>query len=389
MSTDSAADAALLVEIYQSLQLSLFCDAAVNGLLAFDWILTLRDEVRFVWANPTKLSALLYFGGRYMPLVQRSLNMISVYPLSDTTTSAEHTHSCYAVFWTTTCAGLIFYVVPIIFSANRAYALSDRNKLLFCIVFVLSAGPLVINMINTILWLRPVNLPAPLLCSSSASTPPSLNLNDPGLQTILLAIGHHRHPRHLESDLRGAQAARGVVKAPIAQALLFNGGLYFITLLILNITHIIMSALSLKAFLVTTSYIAIFIDPLTSVLTSRFLLDLQRMTQTTQQPSRFDALSLSLHMSFVGVGVGVGVGHGDDHDFRSPTRTLRFAPSVSTSQYPSSASDIDVDEGRDSVAPRIHLEALSASSSIHAGGREPQKDKVDWTGAAGKEPAEV
>ncbi|KAI0668310.1 hypothetical protein C8Q78DRAFT_1081185 [Trametes maxima] len=386
MSTDSAADAALLVEIYRSLQLSLFCDAAVNGLLAFDWILTLRDEMRFVWANPMKLSAWLYFGGRYMPLVQRLLNMISVYPLSDTRCEA-----CYAVFWTTTCAGLIFYVVPIIFSANRAYALSDRNKILFCIVFVLSAGPLVINMqrehplvteLEVSMTLHPHPAVPPLTTSNSLILASRLSSSLSDIIVILVTW---------KATFAALKAARGIVKAPIAQALLFNGARTILhnaahpehhphhhvralgKLPILPTATIPLHsanppayATQLKAFLVTTSYIAIFIDPLTSVLTSRFLLDLQRMTATQQHrasaPSRFE--SLSLHMSFV--------------DGRGRVPTLRFAAPSPRSVV--SGVDAGVGVG---VGVGVDLEEFSAVSlTATEGGARREK-------GAGKELVEV
>ena len=88
-----------------------------------------------------------------------------------------------------------------VFSANRAYALSEQTRVIYFAVLVLSLGPFFVNLVRTLrgmahlgmkesgllmlvrrcqidglMWVRPVNLPPPALCSDDDSTPLSVNL---------------------------------------------------------------------------------------------------------------------------------------------------------------------------------------------------------------------
>ncbi|KAI0640958.1 hypothetical protein C8Q79DRAFT_425241 [Trametes meyenii] len=81
---------------------------------------------------------------------------------------------------------------------------------------------------------------------------------------------------------RSSRLVRGVVRGPtFHQVMLQNGSIYFVVLVSLNALHITLTALSIKLPLASESYVTTFIDPVTSILISRFLLNLR---ETSEQP---------------------------------------------------------------------------------------------------------
>ncbi|KAH9890466.1 hypothetical protein C8Q73DRAFT_792916 [Cubamyces lactineus] len=170
-------------------------------------------------------------------------------------------------------AGPGVYVAPAIFSANRAYALSGQARLIYCVVLVLSLGPFIINLITNMLWEKAVNLPPPLLCTIDNSSPssPSLNLALSLVAADLIVIAVT-----WRATYKVVVGSGNLLKTSITQVLLYNGALYFIVLLLLNVGHIVMTELSITMFDGVTSYVTIFTDPLMSILDTDFLINLQK-----------------------------------------------------------------------------------------------------------------
>ncbi|KAI0706791.1 hypothetical protein C8T65DRAFT_222628 [Cerioporus squamosus] len=84
---------------------------------------------------------------------------------------------------------------------------------------------------------------------------------------------------------------QGSVGPSLARTLLQSGILYFIPLAILNILHTVLTETGAEQFLRNSSVVSLFIDPATSVLACRFLINLRRVevshSDTSTRPSGF------------------------------------------------------------------------------------------------------
>ncbi|KAI0351316.1 hypothetical protein OH77DRAFT_1524200 [Trametes cingulata] len=93
---------------------------------------------------------------------------------------------------------------------------------------------------------------------------------------ILVTIFATNATRKLE---QGIHARRS-----FAQTLLRDGSIYFVTLLILNALHLTFTMLPLSDdSLSSVSFVTLFTEPITAVLVSRFLLNLQGVNSSTAE----------------------------------------------------------------------------------------------------------
>ncbi|KAI0325945.1 hypothetical protein GY45DRAFT_1374370 [Cubamyces sp. BRFM 1775] len=260
------------------------------ALVVYNWLINLEGEVNLFWSAPAKGASLLYFAIRYLAFVEPMLAIFTFYPMANKVCS-EHdldtrelttTLSPTRVYWVTVLVGPTVYIAPAVFSANRAYALSEQARLIYCAVLVLALGPFFTNLvspnslIDNLVWTSPVNLPPPALCADQDNTPPSVNLMlSLTIADLIVIVVTWR------ATYKVLRETRGLLQVSITQVLLFNGALYFIVLLLLNVGHIIMTELSLTNFDETSSYLSLFIDPLMSILATDFLLNLQKATATS------------------------------------------------------------------------------------------------------------
>ncbi|KAJ8489841.1 hypothetical protein ONZ51_g2699 [Trametes cubensis] len=302
------------IAIYQSIRTGFSCNTAVTSMYAFEsastrfndesatmraalvvynWLINLDDEVKLFWSSPVKGASLLYFAIRYSAFVEPILGIPTFYSLSDKVrsdfSSSAHTshaivrnmirHFGRALQWMGILADPAVYIATAIFSANRAYALSEQTRLIYCVVLVLALSPFLVNLIDGVVWTTIVNLPAPMFCSFEDNTPTSLNhlceefprLTSQEGHLIVIVVTWR-------ATYKVLRETRGLLKTSITQVLLLNGALYFIVLLLLNVGHLIMTELSLTIPVEATSYLTIFIDPLMSILATDFLLKLQKAT---------------------------------------------------------------------------------------------------------------
>ncbi|KAH9890465.1 hypothetical protein C8Q73DRAFT_667351 [Cubamyces lactineus] len=274
------------------------CNIAVLSLVTYNWLINLSAEIDLFWSVPTKGASLFYFAMRYMAYFEPVFTIFNFYPMSDK-------FRCKAVYWVHSLVTPAIYIAPAMFSANRAYALSNQVKLLYWTVLTLALGPVIVNLVDSFLWVRPANLPPPLYCSARNSTP--LHLNIPLLLASKLSV--------TVADLivviitwgatyKTLREVTSLMKVSLTQVLLFNAdtdadirhpeALYFIVLLLLNVGQIVLTTLSIEALLQTTSYLSFFTDPLMSILATDFLLNLQKaymLNVTSQATLTGDAIS--------------------------------------------------------------------------------------------------
>ncbi|TFK89490.1 hypothetical protein K466DRAFT_486714, partial [Polyporus arcularius HHB13444] len=207
------------------------------GLLIYEYVITLRREVDFFWKRKLTGASVLFFLNRYLPLVVNAVSFVGLAPLSDK------------------------YIPWGAFSALRVFALSGRSWPLAILVFVLAFMPFAINC-YTYTFLASINDPVIAVTIASRT---SLIASDLLVIITTLVVTHSAVRLHGEGRI-------------ISHS--FAGTLLRDVLLILNALHLTFTMLPIvDASLAPVSYMTLFTEPITAVLVSRFMLNLQAVNK--------------------------------------------------------------------------------------------------------------
>ncbi|KAM5545100.1 hypothetical protein V8D89_001211 [Ganoderma adspersum] len=220
------------------------CDILV--ILVYDWVLCLGQEIRFIWTWQSKVtgSSLLYAFSRYAILVKVILVVATTSPMSDQMSRYAHicslNDSCKAVVWTQIVTEILGGIAFSAFSALRAYALSNRSTWLAAIIF---------------LWVLP---PAAMLILLERVISGPLHQ----LMGELLVVGITWWYTYQSYRIR-----KGIDLGRTGHSFLAS----------LYILAIIFNTAPVSAAVVTaSSYLLLFFDPITSIITCRFMLSLRQ-----------------------------------------------------------------------------------------------------------------
>ncbi|KAI0794601.1 hypothetical protein C8Q74DRAFT_1249696 [Fomes fomentarius] len=271
MSSDG--DASIVAD-YLSLAIENYCVYSASALFIYDYIVTFSDEVRLFWGRRWTGATLLFFLNRYVSLGYYAVALISL--------PAPHL-SCIAVENATEILEVFPYLVWAAFSALRAFALS-RRYVLSTLVFLLSIVPVALNLTD-FYGLTTTTVTSGVCESADRITPKEIKgftIASRGsliLADLILIVTTYvmlsRNTTSLSVD-------------SFAGVLVRDGTLYFICLLIINILHLTFTILSIAETAESTSFAIIYSEPLTAILISRFLLNLQAVNH---QALHLDSLS--------------------------------------------------------------------------------------------------
>ncbi|KAI0646257.1 hypothetical protein C8Q79DRAFT_926268 [Trametes meyenii] len=224
--------------------------------LVWEYVITFDREVSLVWSRKVNSAAVVFLLNRYIMLIQFAVQLPLSFTISDESVAP--------------------YFVWAAFSALRAYAMSNRTWPVAIIVFLLSITPAGYNIYN-FAQLVPINLPAPIFCIPSfpGITPTFIDHWTTATRiclivadALVICVTWGRTYRFRVS------AVEANVKTSLLTLLLRDGTIYFIILLILNILHIIVRITAQANFITT------FEEPLTSILISRFIMNLRELDYT-------------------------------------------------------------------------------------------------------------
>ncbi|KAL7278311.1 hypothetical protein ACG7TL_008287 [Trametes sanguinea] len=243
-------DSAALVDFYQQTVIYNYIGFATFVATIYDWLLCLGQETQLIWPQPRTGASALYFFNRYLCTFLLHLNWVAEY---------------------------IMLIGPAVFSCLRVYALTGRNTVLSVLTLFFGLMPFVLNM-ATIYAGHVVNEPMPVGCTDEYTLSATVTIAGSLIFSDLLVIAVTWWSTYKISRL-----ARSVTeKLTLNQVMLENGTIYFLCMTCLNVLQVLLNAISLvNTAFDTGSYTEGFIDLLTSVLISRFLLNLRATSQSS------------------------------------------------------------------------------------------------------------
>ncbi|KAI0676158.1 hypothetical protein C8Q78DRAFT_1008323 [Trametes maxima] len=287
--SDSASEIALLIAYYDSIFVENCCGFASISYLLYEYFVTFDLEVAYFWGRKVTGATVLFFCNRYLPLIVNVVSLVGLAPLT--------ARGCDVMVHLSPMLDILQYIPWAIFAGLRVFALGGRHWLLPLVVLLLSLVPVGINL-YFYTTLRSINDPI-FGCEASRDIPPALaRRNTIASRSCLMAADllvilmtwHAMHgSRKLNREVLG--------RPSFAETLLRDGTIYFVwvlaslvredyrltslrTLLILNALHLTFTLLPLiNGSLSPVSYVTLFTEPITAVLVSRFLLNLQAVNQ--------------------------------------------------------------------------------------------------------------
>ncbi|KAI0742303.1 hypothetical protein C8Q80DRAFT_1272999 [Daedaleopsis nitida] len=298
----SSSEADEIIEYVQQIIPYQFCLLSGTAMLVYDIVLTFGKEVDVIWSRKPKTAGILHVVNRYTQLAAY------VAPSNVSDKAAQQTCSAVGLFEAITT--VIPYVAWAAFSGLRIYALSDCNIILSAVVFALSALYIVPDIYEDA-HSSFVNLPPPYGCYQAP------DINGVSIPRYVYAVpystvcyvtgssGCDRLRAYAEMSSRTALvlwATRAALllgetivlawtlrktswgtarsmrtlgqRRTLMEVLLSNGVACFAVPLALNATTLALDIVGTDIALNVSQCVVCFRDALTTILISRFLLDL-------------------------------------------------------------------------------------------------------------------
>ncbi|KAI0694461.1 hypothetical protein C8T65DRAFT_744339 [Cerioporus squamosus] len=310
----SPGEIAQVIAVFSSIRTTQLVLFGPLTFIVYDSLITFEREVRLFWTRKFTVASALFFTIRYVGILRAGLSFAVAsqnllderYQLCPSSASASidgarFVCSCSELTKAAQFLADASFLPFAVFSAVRAHALT-RSKIIATIIFVLSLAPLVVNFVQYGQGVTGVVDPV-VGCQTLLLQVTSAEL----IMFVVIALHHtslemltqwNRFPivsrvGLVLSDLILVLATwRTLAVGPgrpqfahraagsIAGVMWWNGLVYFIILTILNLLHLVFRIVLAFAFgdqapTEPLTLITAFTDPLTVVLVSRFLLDLQ------------------------------------------------------------------------------------------------------------------
>ncbi|RDX47651.1 hypothetical protein OH76DRAFT_724843 [Lentinus brumalis] len=279
MPTDTDAATVLL---FGQLYIDCRCLAAASVLFIYDTVITFDREVAYFWTAKRTGASILFFANKWISMMVYVMAWLNIVPLLGPSDKAMT---------------VLQFVPGAAFSALRAFVLV-RSRLLGLLVLVLSLAPVGVNLVLYSFQLSGVNLPS-FGCLQIDNTPAALTLRFVVLiSRIPLIIADILLIYVTWSTLCNGDALKNIrqSKRLTLSDILFRGGtIYFVILSILNILQLVLTLTSAAIDGNEGSVVTAFTAPITAILISRFLLELQEANQVVVRLDPGDPLHSSRH----------------------------------------------------------------------------------------------
>ncbi|KAI0806690.1 hypothetical protein C8Q74DRAFT_1442691 [Fomes fomentarius] len=253
-------DVSEIVIGYQSFITSNYCAVAAIGLYLYECVITGVEEVHYFWRGKWTGANVLFFWNRIIFLFTLVYSTYTSFgPIAD--------KSCDAVVKVGVVAFLLPYVPWAAFSSLRAFALS-RSWILASVIFLLSMVPFCGSL--TEFRFNIGGVVDPMFGCLGFDTESEHTFKMLTIATrisvitadvLLILVTWIKFPR----GSRLPEQSFGYV-------LYRDGTIYFVSLLLLNVMHLVLTVVEVED---PYSNVLSFTQPLTTILVSRFLLNLQ------------------------------------------------------------------------------------------------------------------
>ncbi|RPD68577.1 hypothetical protein L226DRAFT_540583 [Lentinus tigrinus ALCF2SS1-7] len=279
MSSDT--DASAIAAVFSELYTGEYCNAAACVLFIYEVCITLDREVACFWTPKQSKSGarLLFLANKWIGVIVSALTFAQM-------ASFSSDKSCTAF----TMVGAIFpglqFIPGAVFSALRGYVLS-RSKPIALLILVLSLTPLGVNMVQYGYNLQGVLFP-PFGCAVTDETTASIQMKFLYISRVPLIVADALLICVTWSKLSSRDVLRGISRSKrlsLSDVLLRDGTIYFIVLFVMNILHLSLSLAALAIGADGASNVSIFTAPITAILISRFLLQLQELRSSYRASS--------------------------------------------------------------------------------------------------------
>ncbi|OSD00116.1 hypothetical protein PYCCODRAFT_1437671 [Trametes coccinea BRFM310] len=347
--SSNADEVAEIIAFYESVFVNTCCPIAVLAFLTYEYLITFDSEVGLFWRSKFTGASALFLTNRYWPLLVNILNITSSARMSDQVLPT----SCDAYVKALQTIELLQYFPWAAFSALRTYALSRGNRALSILVFFLSIVPMGVNF-SQYHWLVVINDPT-IGCSKSSTISADMAKRlTIASRTCLIAADVIVLLVTWTSTFGTIRIADAALKGrPSFVRLLVRDGAFFnrfvLCQVMSDIAFITNDALS------PVSYFTTFTEPITAVLVSRFLLNLQEVNQYNQRSSLSTvSLTQSVTLDFASRIVG---------SLGSSLETGHESSRMSSNAPPSYADD-DMMWDLSDLSPRDHGEAHHESTDV-------------------------
>ncbi|TFK78947.1 hypothetical protein K466DRAFT_668283 [Polyporus arcularius HHB13444] len=294
MSSDSAAATAEAVVVFATLYTRNYCYVAAAVLFIYDTLLTVDREVACFWPAKRTGTPLLFFVNKWISTTFYVMMLLSGAPFPSHKRSADY---CGMTVNVCSCSNLLVialhgmeilqFVPGAAFSALRAYVLS-RSKLLAMLVLALSLAP-----VHYGYQVLGENIP-PLGCFAPDITTTALDLRLSPFNLLTRSVVIISRIPLIAADIlliyitwiklstwgASSRYMRQSKRLSLSDILFRGGVIHFITLFFLNILHLVFTVTLVGTSGLGQSDVTIFTAPITAIMISRFLLELQEVSQT-------------------------------------------------------------------------------------------------------------
>ncbi|KAI0685094.1 hypothetical protein BC835DRAFT_1421587 [Cytidiella melzeri] len=315
MSNSTDQDAVDIISFLQAGLIETSLIFATSALYCYEWMVTLDQEVKYVWAQRWTLSTWIFAVNRYASLVY-SILMLAPTP---TFIRSVFLHlSQYTI--------LLQFIVAASFSGLRVFALSSRNIWLFLVVFFLNMVPFATNMFHYIT--DPVEFTDDAECLAPLGTSAKVELGyilDATVAfttrgSIILADVIVLVVTWVKTVGTVREASRINIKVPLSEILLRDGTLFFICLLGINVFILLVNDLPLSEAVGLSIFGGSFVALTPPIIISRFLLNLRQASNQEPESGTVAQKSTTRFKSDMIVGnMGQSLRFGRDEDEDSVT----------------------------------------------------------------------
>ncbi|TFY61625.1 hypothetical protein EVJ58_g4395 [Rhodofomes roseus] len=218
-----------------------------------DHMMTIAQEVQYVWGQRLSGATLIFLLNRYMVLTLGVAIILQVVPW-DTPLNSQ---SCEATILLYDVVSIALYIVIALFSALRAYAIGGRNWLAALTTLSLGLAIAVASMYFTakssyadVLVIEHIDDNLSRIMSVVLSALIATRLCAVLADALLIGLT-------LYKTLKIQRTINPGTWAPLTKSLVKDGSLYFISLLFLNVLQMVLKSVNGAL----TNYVSVFVAP--------------------------------------------------------------------------------------------------------------------------------